>query len=97
MQLVEGRAAGPERRASDVLDADEETFARRLCPTLEGKTAKQKNPHQAGSLAWTSWIVARLGGWSGYTAYGAAGPKTMANGWQKFKAMAQGWAIGRDV
>ena len=97
MQLVEGRDAGPERRAAEVLDADEEAFARRLCPTLEGKTVKQKNPHQAGSLAWTSWIVARLGGWSGYTAYGAAGPKTMAHGWQKFKAMAQGWGLRRNV
>ena len=93
MQLVEGRDAGPERRASDVLDADEEVFAERLGPTLEGKTAKQKNPHEAGALAWISWIVARLGGWSGYAAYGPAGPKTMANGWKKFKAMAHGWSL----
>ena len=27
MQLVEGRDAGPERRAAEVLDADEEAFA----------------------------------------------------------------------
>ena len=97
MQLVEGRDAGPERRASEVIDATEEAFAACLCPTLEGKTAKQKNPNETGSLAWISWIVARLGGWSGYTAYGAAGPKTMAHGWQKFKAMAQGWKLRKDV
>ena len=66
-------------------------------PQLEGKTLKQKNPRSEGSLAWTSWIIARLGGWSGYKAYGAAGPKTMAHGWQKFKAMAQGWGLRRDV
>ena len=97
MQLVEGRDAGPERRASEVIDATEEAFAACLCDTLEGKTAKQKNPNETGSLAWISWIVARLGGWSGYTAYGAAGPKTMAHGWQKFKAMAQGWKLRKDV
>lgn len=97
MQLVEGRDSGPERRASEVLDADEEAFAAVLCPTLEGDTAKQKNPNPAGSLAWTSWIVARLGGWSGYKAYGPAGPKTMANGLQKFKAMAQGWMLSKNV
>ena len=97
MQLVEGRDAGPERRASDVVDATEEVFAACLCPTLEGKTAKQKNPNEPGSLAWIAWIVARLGGWSGYTTYGAAGPKTMAHGWQKFKAMAQGWQLRKDV
>jgi hypothetical protein len=97
MQLVEGRDSGPERRASEVIDADEEAFAAALCPTLEGDTAKQKNPHPAGSLAWTSWIVARLGGWSGYEAYGPAGPKTMANGLRKFKAMAQGWILSKNV
>jgi Transposase DDE domain len=97
MQLVEGRDAGPERRASEVIDGAEEAFAACLCPTLEGKTRKQKNPNETGSLAWVSWIVARLGGWSGYTTYGAAGPKTMAHGWQKFKAMAQGWQLRKDV
>ena len=97
MQLVEGRDAGPERRASEVIDATEEEFATCLCPTLEGRTAKQKNPHDAGSLAWTSWIVARLGGWSGYAAYGPAGPKTMAHGWEKFKVMAHGWALRKNV
>lgn len=97
MQLVEGRDAASERRAGEVIDATEEAFAVRLCPTLEGKTAKQKNPNETGSLAWIAWIVARLGGWSGYTRYGAAGPKTMAHGWQRFKAMAQGWALRKDV
>ena len=97
MQLVEGRDSGPERRASEVIDATQEAFAGCLNPTLEGKTAKQKNPHDAGSLAWLSWIVARLGGWSGYQAYGPAGPKTMAHGWEKFKTMAQGWALCKDV
>jgi len=97
MQLVESRDAGPERRASEVIDAADEAFATCLCPTLEGKTEKQKNPNQTGSLAWLSWIVARLGGWSGYATYGAAGPKTMAHGWQKFKAMAQGWQLRQDV
>ena len=98
MHLVQGRDTGPERRASEVIDAREEAFAACLNATLEGKTAKQKNPHAHGSLAWLSWIVARLGGWSGYTAYGPAGPKTMAHGWEKFKNMAQGWALrSKDV
>ena len=58
--------------------------------TLEGKTEKQKNPHQEGSPAWIAWIVARLGGWSGYQRYGPAGPKTMAYGWGQFKTMSLG-------
>ena len=37
-----------------------------LLPTLEGKTALQKNPHPPQSLAWAAWIIAKLGGWDGY-------------------------------
>ena len=97
MQLVEGREAGPERRASEVITLQEITFAQALNPTLEGKTEKQKNPHQEGSLAWLAWIVARLGGWSGYQRYGPAGPKTMAYGWRQFKTMTLGWQLSQIV
>lgn len=97
MQLVEGRDAGPERRASEVVAPDELAFARALNPTLEGSTDKQKNPHQEGSLAWLSWIVARLGGWSGYQRYGPAGPKTIAYGWDQFKTMSRGWTLRKNV
>ena len=97
MQLVEGREAGPERRASEVITLREITFAQALNPTLEGKTEKQKNPHQEGSLAWLAWIVARLGGWSGYQRYGPAGPKTMAYGWRQFKTMTLGWQLSQNV
>lgn len=75
MQLVEGRDAGPERRASEVIDATEEAFAACLCPTLEGKTAKQKNPNETGSLAWISWIPDRGPG-PPASAAGAATPPT---------------------
>lgn len=97
MQLVEGRNAGPERRASEVLEPGEAPFARALNRRLEGRTAKQQNPHEADSLAWLAWIVARLGGWSGYQRYGPAGPKTIAHGWSQFKAMSHGWSLSQNV
>jgi len=97
MQLVEGRDAGPERQASEVVSPDMLLFAAALGATLEGNTAKQRNPHAPHSLAWLAWIVARLGGWSGYQRYGPAGPKTMAAGWQRFIMMQQGWSLRRDV
>ncbi len=97
MQLVEGRDAGPERRAGEIVAPDELGFARAVGRTLEGRTDKQKNPHQEGSLAWLSWIVARLGGWSGYQRYGPPGPKTIAYGWERFKTMSQGWNLGKNV
>ena len=45
---------------------------------LEGKAARQKNPHPRGSLAYAAWVCARLGGWTGY--YGKPGPVVMLQG-----------------
>ena len=64
-------------------------------PALEGRTAKQKNPHPKGSLAYTSWVCARLGGWTGY--YGKPGPITMMHGLRSLKAMLNGWKLRTDV
>jgi hypothetical protein len=92
IQLVDARDGSP-RPASDVADQDLITAAEAIGPTLEGKTARQKNPHLPRSLAWLSWIVARLGGWNCY--YKPPGPKTMRTGWNKLAAMAVGYAIAR--
>jgi hypothetical protein len=90
IQLVDARDGSP-RPASDVADPDLVRAARAICPTLEGKTARQKNPYQVGQLDWLSWIIARLGGWNCY--YKPPGPKTMQRGWNKFAAMASGYAV----
>jgi hypothetical protein len=90
IQLVDARDGSP-RPASDVADQDLVTAAEAIGPTLEGKTARQKNPHPPRSLAWLSWIAARLGGWNCY--YKKPGPKTMRAGWNKLEAMAAGYAI----
>ncbi len=90
IQLVDARDGGP-RPASDVADQDLVRAANAIGPTLEGNTARQKNPHEPGSLAWLAWIVARLGGWNCY--YKPPGPKTMRSGWNKLAAMAAGYAV----
>lgn len=90
IQLVDARD-GSSRPASDVATEAQIAAAAAVGPTLEGKTARQRNPHNAGSLAWMSWIVARLGGWNCY--YKPPGPKTMRDGWQRFTAIAQGFNL----
>jgi hypothetical protein len=90
IQLVDARD-GSSRPATDVADAELIAAAETIGPTLEGNTARQKNPHQPRSLAWLSWIVARLGGWNCY--YKPPGPKTMRRGWDKLAAMAAGYAL----
>jgi hypothetical protein len=85
IQLVDARD-GSSRPATDVADQHVIAAAQVIGPTLERSTARQKNPHQPGSLAWLAWIVARLGGWNCY--YKPPGPKTMRRGWDKLAAMA---------
>jgi hypothetical protein len=90
IQLVDARD-GSSRPATDVADDEVIDAAEAIGPTLEGSTARQKNPHRPRSLAWLSWIVARLGGWNCY--YKPPGPKTMQRGWTKLAAMAGGYAV----
>ena len=66
-----------------------------LAHKLEGKTQKQKNPFRPESLAWASWVIARLGGWTGYASERPPGPITMHNGLTQFAAIAQGFALAR--
>ncbi|MDT7812553.1 MAG: hypothetical protein QOJ42_2469, partial [Acidobacteriaceae bacterium] len=67
--------------------------AEAIGPTLQGKTERQKNPHPRHSLAWLSWIIARLGGWNCY--YKPPGPKTMRAGRARFATMAAGFTIAK--
>jgi hypothetical protein len=90
IQLVDARDGGP-RPASDVIDDAFTVALERLSTKLEGKTLRQKNPHPLGSLAFVSWIAARLGGWNCY--YKPPGPKTMRDGWNRLAATLDGYAL----
>ena len=94
MQLVHERDGKTKRPLGDVFDADDQPALERVCQSLEGKTAKQKNPHPKNSLAYAAWVFARLGGWTGY--YGKAGPIVMLRGLTQFHAIKHGWSL-RDV
>lgn len=93
LQLVDARDGGA-RPATDVVDPDVLPAAHAIAPTLEGKTARQKNPHAPNSLAWLAWIIARLGGWNCY--YKPPGPKTMRAGWNRFAMMVAGFHLAQQ-
>jgi Transposase DDE domain len=93
MQLVLARDGTVDRPATDVVPADHLPLLEALQTRLEGKTAKQKNPHAKHSIAWLAWIIARLGGWTGYASERPPGPITMRRGWYRFEQMAQGWNL----
>jgi len=93
-QLVHARdgAQGPHpaRPLTDAFDAADLPLLQAYTARLEGKTARQKNPHPEGSLAYAAWVCARLGGWTGY--YGRAGPIVMLEGWLQIQAAKQALA-----
>ena len=88
MQLVAERDGQANRPLADVLAANDQPALERVCKNLEGNTEKQKNPHPKGSLAYASWVFARLGGWTGY--YGKPGPIVMLRGLNRFNDIKQG-------
>jgi hypothetical protein len=93
IQLVQerdGRGGLPASTAFS--EAECETLAA-LGPTLEGKTARQQNPHPYNTLAWAAWIIARLGSWHCYGK--PPGPITMRRGLEKFYAIDIGWHLGQ--
>jgi hypothetical protein len=94
-QLVHARdgiqGPRPLRPATDAFDPEDAPLLEAFCAKLEGKTARQMNPHPKGSLAYAAWVCARLGGWTGY--YGKPGPLVMLNGWLDFQAAKRGVAI----
>lgn len=90
IQLVDARDGSP-RPISDVIDDSCAPALARISKKLEGKTARQKNPHPQASLAFVAWIAARLGGWNCY--YKPPGPKTMKIGWDRLAAMLEGYAL----
>ncbi len=97
MQLTLARDGCSTGNATDVFNAEEIEVLQHLLPTLEGKTAKQKNPHPPDSLAYAAWTIARLGGWKGYASEAKPGPITMHYGLQRLTAICQGWKMAKIV
>jgi len=85
MQLVQAREGNNDLLAIHVFTKQENKLLKKLNPTLQGNTEKLKNPHPPNSLAYASWVIARLGGWSGYKSQRPPGPITMANGLKRFR------------
>lgn len=95
LQLTNARDGQSKQPAGDVFDDDEIVVLGQLQGKLEGKTIKQKNPYLINSMAWASWVIARLGGWMGYASEAKPGPVTMLHGLQRFDSMVQGWKLAR--
>jgi hypothetical protein len=88
MQLVKGRDGNTDQSLLEAFEPADQPILEAISVQLEGKTARQQNPHPKGSLAFAAWVIARLGGWTGY--YDKPGPKTMRRGLDDFQRIKYG-------
>jgi hypothetical protein len=88
MQLVRARDGTTNEQLAEAFEVDDKPVLEALSIQLEGATARQKNPHPKGTLAFAAWVIARLGGWTAY--YGKPGPKVMRIGLQDFRRIKYG-------
>ncbi|WP_217808263.1 IS4 family transposase [Marivita cryptomonadis] len=96
MQMVAERDGGVRLRPlTDAFDVDDQPLLEALNTDLEGQTDRQKNPHPKGSLAFATWVCARLGGWTGY--YGKPGPIVILSGWTEFQSIKHGTHHGTHL
>jgi Transposase DDE domain len=93
IQLVQARDGADALPADFAFSAEEIEIIDALNKSLQGKTELQKNPHRSNTLAWAAWVIAKLGGWSGYASHKPPGPITFHNGLAHFQTLAVGWAI----
>jgi hypothetical protein len=91
MQLVKARDGTTDQGIADAFDPADQPILEALSTQLEGKTARQKNPHPRGSLAFAAWVIGRLGGWTGY--YGKPGPRVMRQGLDDFQRIKYGTTL----
>lgn len=96
LQLTQVRDGPDEAPASNAFNPAETAALAALERRLLERTPTRANPHAPQSLAWATWIIARLGGWNGYPSSRKPGPITFYNGLDYFRACADGWAL-RDV
>lgn len=89
-QLTRARDNPSGQSLQDAFDADDQSVIEAVCADYEGSnpTQRQTNPHPKGTMAYATWVIARLGGWTGY--YGKPGPRVLNRGLQEFHAIKYG-------
>jgi hypothetical protein len=66
-------------------------------PQLKGNTEKLNNPYKPSNLKRYIWVIARLGGWKGYSSERKPGITTFWIGLKKFDDIFNGFKLFRDL
>ncbi|MFP6833825.1 MAG: IS4 family transposase [Porticoccaceae bacterium] len=94
--LVNARDGRTSRMATDMFSEEEMVLLGLVLRNVNGKTKKQQNHHKQKSLAWASWIIARLGGWNGCACESPPGPITIYSGLETFYKYLEGWKLAQQ-
>ena len=94
-QLVRARDNPRGQTLMDAFDDDDQLLIEAICADYQGPnpTKRQTNPHPKGTMAYATWVIARLGAWTGY--YGKPGPRVLNRGLQEFYAIKYGAKLAR--
>lgn len=92
LQMIQERD-NPDLPASVAFSHQQQQCLSTSAPNLEGKTQLQQNPYPPQTLAWATWIIARLGGWSGYSSQKPPGITTLTRGLEQFESTFFGWKL----
>ncbi|MDZ7994611.1 MAG: hypothetical protein RMX69_20640 [Nostoc sp. EspVER01] len=92
LQMVEGRD-NTQLSAQLTFCLEQQQCLSGIQSSVEGDTKKLQNPYPRGCLPWANWIIARLGGWSGYTSGRPPGMPTLVHGLRQFESIFLGWKL----
>lgn len=67
---------------------------RALSGRYAGKGDKERNPYPPDSLAWSYWVIARLGGWKPHEKQ--AGVLSLMRGLRRFYSILDGWQLAHQ-
>lgn len=95
MQLIKARDNPKGQTINVVFNTLDRKIMAIINADYEGPNPRprQKNPYPSESLAYATWVIGRLGGWTGY--YDKPGPKTLTAGLRKFDTIKQGAVMMR--
>jgi hypothetical protein len=83
--------------SSTAFDEEEMKCLKIINKKMQGKTASQLNPYSINNLKGAVWVIARIGGWKGYSSQRRPGATTLLNGLQKFYNYYEGYSLEKDV
>ncbi len=93
LQMMLAYEDGHEQPIDEAFDKQQQQCLQMINVQMQGETDKLKNNSKPNTLKWAAWVIARIGGWKGYTSQRKPGPIVFQKGLAKFYQMYEGWAL----